>query len=218
MPNQATAPEAEAPKQKARKPAKIKGMHRASGPELEHGVRDIKLLRPVCHICAPEVEKAGWGWWARCPHDPYVGERGEKIEDPSYEDEIENGEVVGRVLVGKTEKTILRPYPNFVGVAQSRRLNSNQGPYYKIELYGFIHPEDLKGSKAFPDGVAPCCEFINCFWQDDLVEYASGTFCSELEAILVYENERGTTQERNNQDIRADQFAISRAKLLGSTK
>lgn len=194
-------------------PAKLLGLHRASGGELEHGVRDIKLLRPICHICAPEVEKAGWGWWDRCEHDPYVGEKGEFISVPVYEDDPE---IPGaRILVKRNERTVLRPFPNFVGVAKGRRYNNGRGPEDKSLWYGYIDPKDLR-SPAYPNGIAPLCEYLNCFWQEGLKTYESGTFCQEREAILVYENERGTIPEVNNQDIRADQYAVSKMKLMGS--
>jgi hypothetical protein len=197
---------------------KLKGMHRASGSDLDHGIADIKLLRPICHICAPEVEKAGHGWWDRCPHDPYVGERGEPREDLDYADELDaDGNVIGRVLTKTNKRQVLRPWPNLVGVAQSRRLNSGRGVEYKTVLYGYIYPQDLV-SPAFPNGISRVCDFRECFWQDDLKEYTiqgrEFMFCQELEAILVYESEVGTVPEVNNPEIRKDQQAISKTKLL----
>lgn len=192
-------------------PAKLAGLHRASGPELEHGIRDITLLRPICMTCAPEVEKAGWGWWNRCTHDPYVGEKGFPEQIKEYQDDPSGG----RVLIKSDVKVVLRPWPNFVKVAQGRRYNNGTGPADKMQWYGYIKPEDLR-SPAYPNGIAPTCEYRECFWQEDLKVYESGTFCQEREAILVYENERGTVTEVNNSDIRADQYATSRMKLMGS--
>lgn len=195
-------------------PAKIKGMHRAAGPELDYVARDIKLVRPICRICAPDVERAGHGWWNRCPHDPYMGEKGEPVTSITYKDELDDeGNVIGRVVDETTTKVVLRPYPNWAPVAQSLGLNGGRGPEYKKVLYGFIEPQDLR-SPAFPNGIAPCCEFRDCFWQDDLTEYAVGTFCQEREAVAVYEDTNGTVVEINNSQVRADQLAVSRMKLL----
>lgn len=221
MPAQATAPEAEAPKEpeapKKGSPLKLRDLRRAGGSEVEHGLRDIKLLRPICHECAPEVEKAGHGWWDRCPHEPYESLRRLPETKTEYIDEIgDDGKPTGRRVVGETTtKNVVVPWPNFTGVAKGRRYNNNHGPEDKMLWYGFIPPEDLR-SEAFPNGIAPCCEFRDCYWQDDLKVYANGTFCREIEAILVYENEVGTVPEVNNQDIRSDQYAVSRMKLLAN--
>lgn len=202
---------------KAKQPklAKLQGLHRASGSEVEHGLRDIKLLRPICHECAPEVEKAGHGWWDRCPHDPYMGTRSRFITDVDYIDEVDDaGKPTGNRIVGKsTTREVQYPWPNFVGVAKGRRYNNGHGPEDKQTWYGYITPDQLR-SPAYPDGIAPVCDFRNCYWQEGLKTYDSGTFCRELEAVLVYENEVGTVPEVNNQDIRADQIAVSRMKLL----
>jgi len=37
----------------------------------------------------------------------------------------------------------------------------------------------------FPNGIAHCCEFRECFQQKGLVDYRTGTFCRKEEAQLV---------------------------------
>jgi hypothetical protein len=220
MPTQAEAPEAEekrGPGRPRKVPLmKLRGLPIARGPQLERAVRDIKLVRPVCHICAPEVEAAGHGWWNRCEHDPYVGEKGFPETIYEYDDELDDeGNIVGRLIregYPKT-KTVLRPWPNLVGVAQSRRLNSNRGVEYKTTLYGYITPEELR-SPAYPGGIAPMCEFRDCYNHDHLKTYGDlGTFCQEREAIMVYEDTFGIVPEIVNQNIRADQWATSLMKV-----
>jgi hypothetical protein len=57
------------------------------------------------------------------------------------------------------------------------------------------------------------CEFRECYYQNDLKLYENGTFCQEVEAIVVYEDESGTPVEVANNQIRTDQFALSRSKV-----
>jgi hypothetical protein len=194
-------------------PAKLPNLHRATGTEIPLGHRSAKMLRPICHICAPNTEKAGWGWWKKCPHDPYIGEKGEVIREHTYADELDDsGEVIGRVITGSTQRTVLRPWPNLVPVAFTKRLESGRGPEYKQELFGFIWPQDLR-CDAYPVGIAPMCEFRECFYQDELVTYNTGTFCQESEAVVIYEDTAGTVVEVANAQVREDQFAANRAKV-----
>ena len=154
-------PETDEPTPKAGRPTKLKGLHRAGERELGVGHREIKMLRPVCSICAPR--ETPWGWWNDCTHEPYIGEKGETFTENIYEDDPDGG----RVITGTNKKVVLRPYPNFVPVPQVTRLSSGQGPEYKRRLNGFILPQELS-CEAYPNGIAPCCEFYGCYYQDDL--------------------------------------------------
>lgn len=190
-------------------PTKLKGLHRASGTEIALGHRAVAMLRPVCKVCAPNTQNAPPEWWLACPHEPYVGERGEVINDVTYTDDGEGGRIVGAT----TTKTVLRPWPNLVKVPLVQRISSGLGPDYKRSFNGFIFPEELR-CDAFPEGIAPMCEFRECFWQEDLESYSSGVFCQEAEAIVAWEDSKGIPTEVHNREVREDQFAGSRAKVL----
>lgn len=194
------------------KPAKLNGLHRATEAEIPLGHREIKMLRPICAECAPNTAKAGIGWWLNCPHDPYIGERGVVETKTEYETR-EDGT---RIIAGTTSQTVLRPWPNYVGVALVDRINSGRGPEYKRVLNGYILPSELRCS-AFPNGIADSCEFRECYWQDDLKKYVSGTFCQEVESVIAYEDAHGITQEVHNRQIRTEQFESSRAKVKAAS-
>lgn len=193
------------------KGAKLKGLHRASGTEIPLGHRAVTMLRPICKVCAPNTAVAPPRWYDACPHQPYVGERGETTTVNTYENDDEGG----RVVTGAETKTVLRPWPNLVKIPLIQRISSGRGPEYKRVFDGFIAPEELR-CEAYPEGIAPMCEFRECFWQEDLKEYSTGRFCQEAEAVIAYEDSKGIAQEVYNQEIRGDQFAASRAKVMAS--
>jgi hypothetical protein len=188
---------------------KLKGLHRAAGTEIPLGHRAVAMLRPICKVCAPNTLIAPLAWWDDCPHQPYIGDRAENIVTTTYEDDGEGGRVVGET----TTKTVLRPWPNLVKVPLSRRISSGLGPDYKRAFNGFIFPEELR-CDAYLEGIAPMCEFRECYHQDGLKEYSTGTFCQEQEAVIAYEDARGIPQEVYNTDVRDEQYAQSRAKAL----
>ena len=196
------APEAWSP------PAKLKGLHRAAGTQIPVGHRSVKMLRPTCAECAPNTSVAPAQWWLQCPHQPYVGEKGEVVVEQTYEDDPDGG----RVIASTQSKTVLRPWPNFVGIPLVQRISSGRGPEYKAVLNGFILPEDLR-CDAYPNGIAPMCEFRECYWQEDLKDYSTGRFCQEAEAVVVYEDSKGIAAEVYNTEIRSDQFEGSKAKV-----
>lgn len=184
-------------------PALLKGLRRAS--RLMYGHREVKMLGPKCDICQAG-DQVPPRWWEDCTHEPYIGVRGETITTRKYEDELgPDGEPTGSRIVTGTEQTVVeRPWPNFRQVSLTTRINSGQG-VEKARAKGFIMPSELR-SEAFPEGIADCCEFKNCFWQQDLRDYPTGRFCRPLEAAYAYEDVRGTTVEVFNMDRRQGQI------------
>jgi len=182
-------------------PAKLKGMRQATGREIELGHREVKMLRPICDVCAPNTKRVAPGWEKNCPHHPYIGTKTETVTERVYED----GPDGTRVVTGSTSTTTERPWPNFVQIATTLRINSGQG-VEKARAKGYILPTELVDD-AFPDGIAPFCEMSNCFVQEGLKEYPTGTFCRAVEAAHVYEDERGVTIEFYDQGRRRDQVA-----------
>lgn len=189
-------------------PAKLRGLHRAAPGQIGTGHRAVKMLRPICNICAPDTSQAAAHWWTDCPHDPYIGEKGEIITDREYATDPSGG----RYVSSESSRTVLRPWPNFVPISRVTRISSGLGPEYKRAFHGFILPSELR-NEAFPNGIADCCEYWECYYQDDLQEYSTGTFCQEDESVAVYQDAIGRTVEVNNREIAADQFEADRSKV-----
>ena len=192
-------------------PVKLKGLHRSAPTQIGTGHRSIKMLRPICADCAPNTALASGEWWKDCPHDPYVGEKGETTIDRTYEDDPSGG----RVVSGETSKTVLRPWPNYVPVSLVRRIGGGRGPEFKRQWHGYILPEELRSS-SYPNGIAASCEYYECYWQDNLKTYQVGVFCKEDEAVAVYQDTIGRTVEVANMEIASDQFEADRAKVRAS--
>lgn len=166
----------------AGKPAFLKGVRRARA--VRFGQRRIKMLRPICS----NKEKTGCqdgaevprDWYLSCPHDPYVGRKQHMVEVPIYSEPAEDGTVT---LEEVQQRLKWEVWPNFVQPVLSVMVNSGRG-VEKGRAKGYIMPEELR-SPAFPNGIAPFCQFRNCFWQHGLTEYKSGIYCSEMEAKRV---------------------------------
>lgn len=158
------------------KPAFLKGIKRTR--VARYGHRRIKMLRPDCEIC--DTADAPWGWWLTCEHDPYVGVREKRIQVPIYSEPLEDGSVVVERM---EERVSWEPFPNRAQVSLANHINSGEG-MERARAKGYIMPEDLR-SPAYPNGIAPMCQFQNCFWQHDLREYRDGVFCREDEARVV---------------------------------
>lgn len=170
------------------KPAFLKGMRRARAPRF--GQRRVKMLRPICRDGCQEGPNPAHDWYLSCPHDPYVGKREKRTQVPIYSEPLEDGSVV---LERMEERISWEAWPNFVQVTLTMMVNSGQG----VEMgraKGFILPSELR-SPVYPAGLAPFCQFRNCFWQHGLTEYKVGVFCQELEARRVAQSE--TLNDKN---------------------
>ena len=211
MPEKSSAPEAEAPNNA---PAVLKGMHVASGSDLDasRAIRMVKLCDPRCDVCAPDQWVAPHNWWRDCPHDPYTHFELRDEVKTEYRT-LENGE---RIVASKEVTQIERPWPNFRQVPATSRhggllVETGHIAKRKFQQFGWIPPEDIR-SPAFPNGLAPFCQFRECFSQD-IKRYVSGWFCQELEAILCYEDQTYVKPEVNLQTARDEQFAESTSRL-----
>jgi hypothetical protein len=167
-------------------PAKLPQLRRAR--QLTYGQRNIKMLRPICDTCTSGANVPR-DWYLTCQHDPYVGVREARRQVPIYED-AESGE---KVVTGVEERVSFAPWPNWTEATVSKRVNSGAGED-KARAKGFIRPTELR-SEAWPDGIAECCEFRGCYWQEGLKETRFGKFCRTLEAKLVGFDETGRTIE-----------------------
>jgi len=159
-------------------PVKLKGLRRSRN--LRHGQRGIAMLRPICDTCQAGSNVAS-DWYLSCTHDPYVGVRMETRSVPVYA-EADDGS--GEMIVERMEERVRQyPWPNFTDITVSTRVNSGQG-VNKARRKGFILVTELV-SEAYPNGIAPMCEYRDCQWQEDLKQYRWGTFCREMEARMV---------------------------------
>lgn len=192
----------EAPQRPSSKgqPAKLKGLRRQRNVRV--GQRGLKMLRAQCDICqdGPNVPNL---WMEDCPHDPYVGVRERHWDEPEY---VDKGNGVNEII-GTKEKVEFVAWPNFVDITLASYFNSNRNLQI-ARAKGFILPEELR-SPAFPNGIAPLCQFRDCYWQDDLKTYRWGTFCREEEAKLVgiAEGALGDSFEIAHEDKRNAQLA-----------
>jgi hypothetical protein len=156
-------------------------------PELENRIarikvtsvgRFIKMLRPICATC--QRGQFPWDWWKRCKHNPYITIAEDRRSAPKYE----TGED-GRTRVTGTETFVeFREQLNWVPVSLNKRISSGSTVQRKRRISGFIFPEELR-TPTYPNGVAPPCEFRNCFRQKDVKEYRWGRFCRRIEAQLI---------------------------------
>jgi hypothetical protein len=160
------------------KPALIPGLRRAA-IRVSAFQRRIKLLRPICATCQAGQDVPE-DWWKTCDHNPYISVVEKVDRHPKYED-LENGK---KRITGYEEIASWEERPNWTQVTLHPRINNATGVERKMRRYGFIFPEELR-SPLFPDGIANCCEFSNCFVQKDLKQYIWGTYCRRVEAQLV---------------------------------
>jgi hypothetical protein len=158
------------------KPAFIKGLKRTRVARFGH--RRIKMLRPECDEC--NTPFAPPQWWKDCEHDPYIGVREKRTQVPVYSEPLEDGSVVVERM---EERVSWEPFPNITAVSLANHINSGEG-VERARAKGRILPEELR-SPAYPNGIAPMCQFANCRWQHDLKEYRDGTFCTPEEAKVV---------------------------------
>lgn len=157
-------------------PAKLKGMRRARN--LRIGLRGVVMLRPICDEC--QDGEVAYDWFVTCEHDPYVGIREKRVEVPIYSEPQEDG---SRIIERMEERVSWEPWPNFAEATVDRRVNSGNG-VERARRKGWILPEELR-SEAYPNGIAPMCQFRGCRWQDGLVHYRNGSYCREIEARIV---------------------------------
>jgi hypothetical protein len=189
-----------------KKRALLKGLRPQSGAQNQYGHREIKMLRPICGICAPSDMNAAPRWWETCNHEAYVGQRAETLTIPVYEDSLDDaGQPTGeRIITGENSTTTARPFPNLVAVSRTPRLDSGLG-VEKGRRRGFILPEELECA-AYPNGIEPFCQYAQCFSQE-LSKFRNGDYCSEDHAARAYDDEVGKPAEVYDRPRRMEQLA-----------
>ena len=170
-------------------------LHMRRVTSVRFGQRSLKMLRPVCRVCQVG-DNIPRDWYKDCTHDPYLAVAETKVPVTVYEDIVdEKGEPTGTKKVVGVEHTVeFRVVPNWVEISLSTRVNSGRG-LEMAQAKGFILPEELR-TPAYPDGIAPICQFRECYAQDTpegkkLLRTRWGDFCREIEAKMVAVDERG---------------------------
>jgi len=130
-------------------------------------------------------------WWETCTHGApaqeeldalgYTGPAAyyDKGYRTRYVDEFEKQADGSLIVTGRQEVRQLVIMPRIEQVSASKRNNSGSGPA-AAELFGAKKPEEF--------GIAPFCEYWDCFSQD-ITKYANGYFCSEGHSKLVFADE-----------------------------
>ena len=170
-----------------------------SNPQLTKPFRTVKMLQPLCAEHFPGTRQsmkddahpnAGMldspdgsvhpksGWWEDClaaGHDPYVAEYGEQRKKKETETRNIDGEEV-EVVVGEVEYTVLRQRPNFEQVP------------FDIKAYSGVAIQDARERGwVFPQerGLAPYCEFRNCWTQNPKFRTPVGDYCTRDQAAVM---------------------------------
>lgn len=166
-------------------------------------IRMVKLVRPICPnsqkdmTVTPEgrlvpkrgaagpdrqnCQEMGKGWWEECEargHNPYFSDRAfietVEVEDP------DTGELRTKRVKHSGENCTQcgqsHLHPNVVQVAANMRINSGQGPKFKIDNHGF------KRLGAF--GYDEVCQYRNC-QRPITVSSRVGLYCGRQHAALV---------------------------------
>jgi hypothetical protein len=162
--------------------------------KLNVSLRTIKMLAPVCR----EHNDGSPGWWYTClevGHDPYRS----IVEKIDQERKLSPPDERGRRRVLGTEEVSY-----FVVSHNTRQLAYTGKHNGGIELSqasgkGWVLPETR--------GVAPFCQFMECWVQNPQVSTPYGDYCIREQAQLVAAEATGTFLVVNDSQIRARQIA-----------
>lgn len=181
-------------------PAILAENRRVAGKKLGYGHRSISMLRPQCDVCQGG-DNVPRDWAQHCSHDPYVTVVKTQYDEPEYREE-DDGTMT---LVGTKKKATFVTRPNWVEVSISPRINGGRGPG-RARYKGFIRPSELRNT-VFPNGIAECCEWSDCKYQKDLVEYQGieGRFCREGEARIAAWDQRKVPGDKKAIEIGWDE-------------
>jgi hypothetical protein len=197
-------------------PLRLHGLQKPGVSVLDpsRGIRTIKLVSPICDICAPEQWNVSPNWVIECPHSPYTHYEFQDEVKTEFEDRPDGS----RVVKSREIESVERPWPNLRQVPASPRHTGNnlvgnaaEMARQKYVQFGWVPPEDVR-CEAFPNGLAAMCQYRDCFAQD-IKQYASGWFCREEEAIICWEDQNYVKTEVYNELERHEQFADSTSRL-----
>lgn len=142
------------------------------------GGRTLKLIRPICSICQGHASTPS-DWWKTCQHEPYFVKEERVVRKPIIEERED-----GTKIITSHEETLEYVEKPNLGQVQfgNPRVSSDGAVAYQTEVHGYRKPEDF--------GFAPFCEYQNCWSQNGLKTYTTGTFCREIEAKMVAIDQR----------------------------
>lgn len=160
------------------------------------GHRRIKMVRPVCDAAKmsalglPEGDacqdqaKAEPGWWLRCEHNPYFSLTRRVEQVPTFGAPNERGE---RTITGYDNREVFVEAPNLTQVSLTPRHNNGGGPGEAQAFKGYKFPQEV--------GLAPYCQFMDCWSHDIKFTTRVGDFCEAWQAQLVAADVQGTVLE-----------------------
>lgn len=187
----------------------LKTLGLPTNPETRQGNRTVKLARPICQSVIENGVTTFLGcedatiitsaWWEKCPHNPYestitMRSATTKTEPVTMEDGTVRHKVVGTEVMTWEEQR-----PNFMQVANSRRINSGRAVEHFRTRLGWKHADEV--------GYAPFCQFSDCWSQDIKFRTSHGDYCSENQAKLIAADENEDQLEILEPKKRARQLA-----------
>ena len=198
LPSASEQPKAE-PTPVEPKAGQLLNLHRRPRSGLGAGGHEIKMMYPACDAQKMAVlglaegdacqhsQNIHAGWWDSCErkgHRPYYTPVTQTRRTPKFKQGEQAHE---QVLIGYEEEIVTVSWePNLKQISRNERINSDAGP----EMYraiGYRMPEEL--------GVAPFCEYRECWAQDNLVRTEYGVFCSKDQARMVGAEVQGVRLE-----------------------
>jgi hypothetical protein len=175
------------------------GLRRFPGPKAlraTSGHRRIKMARPVCDIakmralglpdqdCCMDAEKRTHRWWLDCPHNPYFTMEKRTESLPEFGPPNERGE---REIIRTQSRTYYIERPNLVQVSLTRRHHWANGPQVMRNERGYRFTHEI--------GIAPYCEYSDCWSHDLKYQTKYGNFCDPTQAQIVAADYRQKTLE-----------------------
>lgn len=160
------------------------------------GHRRVKMVRPICDAAKMVVlglptgdacqdpEKYRDEWWKTCTHNPYFSLTKRQESQPIFGPPNAAGE---REVLSHSTREVYVERPNLVQVSLTMRHNHAWGPADAILRKGFVTVETL--------GIAPYCEYQDCWAHDPKFNTRHGNFCESWQAQIVAADAQGKILE-----------------------
>ncbi len=185
----------------------LKKLNLIGKPMDASALRSVKVVKPECHVPVQTLNTTQFTtgpcqqavahnpakahtWYLTCKHGPKVDSQGQPIP--------ENMRCYYEQNIRKEETPIVGDDGIITGWDTSPRWEANLR-IHQVALSnhtgGLAAYEEMlrKGCKPIADfGVAPFCEYYNCFEQDNLTKFKNGLFCSSNHARMVKARETST--------------------------
>lgn len=169
-----------------------------TGLSLGRKVRTVKMVQPICQ---KSCSKQGWGWWSKCPHEPYTS-----LQLVNDFDATQTEDADGYITVeDKGTSTLYRKILNIRQIGVHERMRSKMGVqaslargYKQIGEFGL---KTLDGKK-----VERVCEYNNCYEANPTIKTEAGHYCKQSHAKAALLKERGLIEEVFDKEKQRRQF------------